>query len=123
MHHLSDLGPRVTGSAENEIEAVHFLMMTVRNIQKRIPDGRHMLEIDLQRVNGSFDVGFTQQYFDLQNVVVRLSSLPMTKMTRSKALLVNCHFDSQPLSPGASDDAVHCAIMLEVKKMIRLELC
>ena len=32
---------------------------------------------------------------------------------------MNCHFDSVPMGPGASDDAVSCGVMLE---MIRVML-
>ena len=32
--------------------------------------------------------------------------------------MINCHFDSVPQSPGASDDAVSCAIMLEILEII-----
>ena len=47
--------------------------------------------------------------------IVKLES--STRLSNN-ALLVNCHFDSVPQSPGASDDAVSCAIMLEVLDVI-----
>lgn len=34
------------------------------------------------------------------------------------SILINCHFDSVPLSPGASDDAVNCGIMLETMRAL-----
>ena len=40
----------------------------------------------------------------------------------AQAVLVNCHFDSVPLSPGASDDAVQCGIMLEVLRALSASL-
>ncbi len=47
----------------------------------------------------------------MTNIIVKLES----RVAPAKdALLVNCHFDSVPQSPGASDDAASCAIMLEV---------
>ena len=50
----------------------------------------------------------------MQNIIVKVESNHGAK----DALLVNCHFDSVPQSPGASDDAVSCAIMLEVLEVL-----
>ncbi len=60
--------------------------------------------------------GVALRYEGLQNVVARLRADWSTEgLLTSPAILVNCHFDSVPLSPGASDDAVNCGIMLEVQ--------
>ncbi len=56
--------------------------------------------------------GLTMSFQDVQNYVVRLSSKPHQK--NNSAILLNCHVDTVPLSPGASDDAVNCGIMLDV---------
>ena len=48
---------------------------------------------------------------NIQNVIAKMES---GQGGSKDALLVNCHFDSVPQSPGASDDAVSCAIMLEI---------
>jgi Zn-dependent M28 family amino/carboxypeptidase len=36
----------------------------------------------------------------------------------NNSVLVNCHFDSVPGSPGASDDMISCAIMLETIRVL-----
>ena len=50
---------------------------------------------------------------NIQNVIAKMESGQGGGGSKD-ALLVNCHFDSVPQSPGASDDAVSCAIMLEI---------
>ena len=73
----------------------------------------------MQKPRGSFNLpfvdGLTQNYRDITNIIVKLES--GTRVSNN-ALLINCHFDSVPQSPGASDDAVSCAIMLEVLDVI-----
>ena len=41
---------------------------------------------------------------NIQNVIAKMES--GQGASKKDALLVNCHFDSVPQSPGASDDAV-----------------
>ncbi len=59
--------------------------------------------------------GFSLRYRGLQNVAARLRAGPVESR---HSILVNCHFDSVPQSPGASDDAVNCGIMLEVLRAL-----
>lgn len=50
----------------------------------------------------------TNVYRKVQNVVVRLEG------ETPNAVMLNCHFDSVPGSPGAADDTANCAIMIEL---------
>ena len=118
LRQLTSVGPRPAGSYENEVLAVEFIRRRLTSIQKATKSV-HNLIIDVQKPRGSFNLqfvdGLTQNYRDITNIVVKVeSSLHSSK----DALLVNCHFDSVPQSPGASDDAVSCAIMLEVLEVI-----
>ena len=76
------------------------------------------MEVDTQTVSGTFhleDYNLYQQYSGVRNVVVRLSR---RQEKGTPAILVNCHFDSVPQSPGASDDAVSCGVMLETIRVL-----
>jgi len=114
---LTSIGPRPAGSYENEVLAVAFIKKELSSIKERA-NPVHKLSIDIQKPRGSFNLplldGLTHSYKDIQNVVAKLES----GTGASHALLVNCHFDSVPQSLGASDDAVSCAIMLEVLEVL-----
>ncbi|XP_037092427.1 endoplasmic reticulum metallopeptidase 1-like [Pollicipes pollicipes] len=58
--------------------------------------------------------GVTSEYANVQNIVARLG--PAAGSNHS--LLVNCHFDTAIGSPGASDDGISCAVMMEVMRRI-----
>lgn len=114
---LTNIGPRVTGSYENEVLAVKFLTTTINNIIHEANEN-HKIILDVTKHSGAFPLtfldGFTNVYQNVQNVIVRLGP----KRPSKHSLLINCHFDSSVQSPGASDDAAGCAIMLEVLRVM-----
>jgi len=114
---LTSIGPRPAGSYENEVLAVAFIKRELTSIKERA-NPIHKLSIDIQKPRGSFNLelldGLTHSYSGIQNVIAKLES----ENGANHALLVNCHFDSVPQSAGASDDAVSCAIMLEVLEVL-----
>ncbi|KAM7287437.1 endoplasmic reticulum metallopeptidase 1 [Ixodes scapularis] len=119
---LVSLGPRSVGSYENEVAAVDYLLKQLEHIRDRARPA-HRIELAVQRPNGSFFLGFidgfTSTYRNIQNVIARIApreSQPAADKRHS--LLVNCHFDTAPGSPGASDDAINCAIMLEILQVL-----
>jgi Zn-dependent M28 family amino/carboxypeptidase len=68
------------------------------------------ISIDLQVVSG---VHFVSAHFEnIQNVVVKLHG------KSDKALMINCHFDSEHGSYGAGDDGVQCCIMIEILRVL-----
>ncbi|XP_040581648.1 endoplasmic reticulum metallopeptidase 1 [Lepeophtheirus salmonis] len=117
---LISVGPRPAGSYENEVLALKFITKTIESISaKALP---HVsITLDIQKTRGSFNLGFidglTHHYREIQNVIVKFES---PNVSSEDALLINCHFDSVPASPGASDDAVSCAIMLELLSILSL---
>ncbi|CAO2585140.1 Endoplasmic reticulum metallopeptidase 1 [Lemmus lemmus] len=113
LEHITAIGPRTTGSAENEILTVQYLLKQIRLIEAQ-SQSLHRISVDIQRPTGSFSIdflgGFTSYYDNITNIVVKLEP----RGGAQHAVLANCHFDSVANSPGASDDAVSCAVMLEV---------
>uniref|UniRef100_A0A8C0ZFP2 Endoplasmic reticulum metallopeptidase 1 n=1 Tax=Cyanistes caeruleus TaxID=156563 RepID=A0A8C0ZFP2_CYACU len=113
LDNITAIGPRTVGSPENEVLAVNYLLEQIRGIERESTDA-HKISVDIQRPTGSFSIdflgGFTSYYANITNVVVKLEP----RNGAEHAVLSNCHFDSVPNTPGASDDAVSCAVMLEI---------
>ncbi|XP_048202023.1 endoplasmic reticulum metallopeptidase 1 isoform X1 [Perognathus longimembris pacificus] len=117
LEHITSIGPRTTGSPENEILTVHYLLEQIKLIEVQ-SSSLHKISVDVQRPTGSFSIdflgGFTSYYDNITNVVVKLEP----RDGAQHAVLANCHFDSVANSPGASDDAVSCSVMLEVLRVL-----
>ncbi|XP_032163418.1 endoplasmic reticulum metallopeptidase 1 isoform X2 [Mustela erminea] len=117
LEHITSIGPRTTGSPENEIVTVRYLLEQIKLIEAQ-SNSLHRISVDVQRPTGSFSIdflgGFTSYYDNITNVVVKLEP----RDGAQHAVLANCHFDSVANSPGASDDAVSCSVMLEVLRVL-----
>uniref|UniRef100_A0A3P8WKL6 Endoplasmic reticulum metallopeptidase 1 n=1 Tax=Cynoglossus semilaevis TaxID=244447 RepID=A0A3P8WKL6_CYNSE len=111
---ITSVGPRPVGSEENEVLTVGYLLEQIEQIQVETALSNHQLSVDVQRPTGTFSIdflgGFTSFYDRVTNIVVKLEP----KGGAKHLMLANCHFDTVANSPGASDDAVSCAVMLEV---------
>uniref|UniRef100_A0AAR5P1C9 FXNA-like protease n=2 Tax=Dendroctonus ponderosae TaxID=77166 RepID=A0AAR5P1C9_DENPD len=98
LKNLTDIGPRVVGSYENEVLAVEYLTKTINSIMQQSHPNQY-LEQDIQIVTGSYYLsakqGVINVYENVQNVVVKLHG-----KNGSSSVLVNAHFDSVPTSPG-----------------------
>lgn len=103
----------MVGSPANEIFAVNFILDYVNEVKRnaRRPED---IQIDLQVVSGFFEK-YQSYYVNVQNVVVKLQG------EDDNALLMNCHFDSVPGSPGASDDIVS-QVLLHIASVGELSL-
>lgn len=115
LKYLTDLGPRIVGSNENENLTVQYLKHKIEEIIKN-SDSSQEIELDVQVVSGGFPIlpkGSISFYSNVQNVVVKLKG-----QSEGNSLLLNAHFDSVPTSPGGSDDGINCAVMLEILRKL-----
>ncbi|CDQ98020.1 unnamed protein product, partial [Oncorhynchus mykiss] len=104
LERITSVGPRPTGSPENEILTVNFLLEQIEHIKADSASGPHSVTVDVQRPTGSFSIdflgGFTSYYDRVSNIAVRLEP----KAGAQHLMLANCHFDSswynttQPIS-------------------------
>jgi hypothetical protein len=109
MNHLmrlTDIGPRTTGSYENEVLAIKFFKEEIGSIVDQAKP-IHKVQIDIQKTSGAFPLhfldGMTNVYRDVQNVIVRVSA---KHAESAHSLLVNCHFDTVSGSPGESHENI-----------------
>ncbi|KAM3937665.1 endoplasmic reticulum metallopeptidase 1 [Leptodactylus fuscus] len=113
LEHITAIDSRTVGSPANEIFAVNYLMDKIKEIEKK-SSKVHKITVDIQKPTGSFSLdflgGFTSYYDNITNIAVKLEPARGAQ----HAVLANCHFDSVANTPGASDDAVSCAVMLEI---------
>jgi acetylornithine deacetylase/succinyl-diaminopimelate desuccinylase-like protein len=103
------MGPRIAGSYENEVLAIKFFQEAINSIVEQAKP-IHEVQMDIQKTSGAFPLhfldGMINVYRDVQNVIVRVSSLHAPS---AHSLLVNCHFDTVPGSPGEScHDIIYC---------------
>lgn len=107
LEHITSIGPRTTGSPENEIVTVRYLLEQIKLIEAQ-SNSLHRISVDVQRPTGSFSIdflgGFTSYYDNITNVVVKLEP----RDGAQHAVLANCHFDSVANSPGT--DLVFSAV-------------
>lgn len=118
---ITSFGPRPTGSVANEILTVNYILQQITKI-KSTAKKSIVIDVDVQRPTGTFVLdfldGFSSHYFNITNIVVRVS--PSANYPPEHTVLINAHFDSVPSSLGASDDAVSCATMLEILRVMAI---
>jgi Zn-dependent M28 family amino/carboxypeptidase len=117
LKYLNDIGPKVTGTSANEVIALSYIKNRILKIISKANKAQNV-EFDHQIVTGSYFLAFKPYgmgaaYRSVQNLVVKVNG-----NESNNALLLNCHFDSVPGSPGANDDLANCAIMLEILSII-----
>ncbi|KAI6242884.1 Peptidase M28 domain containing protein [Aphelenchoides fujianensis] len=135
LNELTALGPRSSGSMALEVDA--FKLVTERIAKLAVEfnrTGANRLELDVQRPTGCFNLKFltpfTLCYHEITNILVRIGP----KTPSRHAILLNCHFGhgrssrtpipahthflQLPDTPGATDDAVSCAIMMEIMTVL-----
>lgn len=76
-------------------------------------------EVEIQIASGShrFDLmseAVLKTYTNITNIILRLSSASST----DQAILLNSHYDTTIVSPGAADDGIGVAVMLEQIRII-----
>lgn len=100
LRQLASYGSKPVGSYENEVLAVEFLTREISFIMQQA-NPEQKISFDIQKCAGSYFLAYkpyscTNYYSQVQNLVVKLSS----GTNSSSSLLINCHFDSAPTSPG-----------------------
>ncbi|CAM4274204.1 unnamed protein product [Leuciscus chuanchicus] len=114
LDQITSVGPRTMGSPEIEI-TVNYLQDQIQQIRSESKAGSHSITVDVQRPSGSIEYyAFISRYDRLTNIAVKLEP----KSGAQHFMLANCHFDTVADSPGASDDAVSCSVMLEVLRSL-----
>ncbi|KAJ3039284.1 hypothetical protein HDV00_012372 [Rhizophlyctis rosea] len=118
---LTDIGLRVVGTKQ-EAKTKDFILDKLYEYRNASVNNLNIpvFEIDVQVADGShrFDMmGQTviKAYSNITNIVVRISC---GDACNKNAILLNSHFDSTVVSPGASDDGVGVAIMLELTRIL-----
>lgn len=116
LYTLSNIGTKMVGSQENEIEAVQFLLKVLNQIKENSLEKYFEIEIDVSQVSGQYATSaMNYVYQGIQNIAAKISP---KNCTSESYLLVNSHFDSKPATPSAGDDGFMVAIMLEVLRVM-----
>jgi len=104
LNDLTAFGSRAVGSKANEELTVDYLQNEITHIRRQMNVEQHTLDIDVQRVSGTFSfdfltsIEFTSCYDNVNNVIVKLCP----KHGSSDSLLVNCHYDTAINTTGMS---------------------
>ncbi|CAL8074658.1 unnamed protein product [Calicophoron daubneyi] len=115
------LRSRMAGTFANENETLNIIRKQLLDIASLANNSGLQAFVDEQTSSASsFRFRYhVSSYQNLKNLVLKIHDPRAgNDIKRSKAFLVNCHYDSVVSSPGASDNYVNCAIMLEVSRIL-----
>uniref|UniRef100_A0A0X3P5P2 Uncharacterized protein n=3 Tax=Schistocephalus solidus TaxID=70667 RepID=A0A0X3P5P2_SCHSO len=117
---VTGLGPRTCGSIANEVYAKDYLITQLRDLERQSKGGPIQGIFNQQIAShSSFKThSHVTSYANLYNLLFRLHDTRSNSQKPSRAILVNCHYDTAPGSPGASDAFVSCANSLEVIRVL-----
>ncbi|KAL7063559.1 hypothetical protein AAHC03_01123 [Spirometra sp. Aus1] len=120
LNYVTGLGPRTCGSISNEVYAKDYLIAQLKDLELQSKGGSIQGTFDQQiSSHSSFKThSHITSYTNLCNLLFRLHDTRSSSQQNSRAILVNCHYDSAPGSPGASDAFVSCANSLEVIRVL-----
>lgn len=113
-----DIGYRITGHPNNEISTVNYIKGQVRKIMQTASENltielRHDVMSGVLPRTGLYKM--TNVYRGIQNIAVKLS--PNEVNDNHSYILLNAHFDTVPMSPGAGDDATMVGVMIELLRV------
>lgn len=132
-----DLGYRPVGSVANERQAVNYVLQQVRDIVPLAESNGWDVEVSVQSPTGSLTFVFldvylvrccaarhrfdeantpapqSNAYSNITNVVLRMHAGGLPEERVNRALLLSAHVDSTLGTPGAADDVVGVAVLLE----------
>jgi hypothetical protein len=117
---LCAMGPRTVGSPVTERDATALLHKELLAVQQTAARSSHGAVLELETVSFSgafytdFTNGFTNVYQNASSVVAKLT----WPGSASDAVLVSAHFDSWPTSPGAADNGVNVATIIEAARTL-----
>ncbi|KAJ7031858.1 hypothetical protein C8F04DRAFT_1109292 [Mycena alexandri] len=121
-----DIGFRTVGTYEHSVADAWMVEQAEeakRHCERVVEETGRKLECEVWRQQGSgthrFDMmgkRLYKSYQNLTNIVVRVSD--GTDAGKAHALLLNSHLDSTLPSPGAADDAISVAIMLDCIRVL-----
>ncbi|EUB64650.1 Endoplasmic reticulum metallopeptidase 1 [Echinococcus granulosus] len=120
LQYVTRLGPRTGGSINNEIHARKYLLSEIQKVVELAQSSGLVADLDEQIARPSSfktHVHITS-YANIPNLLLRLRDPRVKGDSAARSVLVNCHYDTAPQSPGASDAFVGCANSLEVARIL-----
>lgn len=120
LQFVTKLGPRPSGSVNNEIHAKRYLLSELQKVVKIAEAfGLHaQLEEQVARPSTFQTHAHITSYVNIPNLLLRLHDPRVSRQSEPRSVLINCHYDTAPQSPGASDAFVSCANALEVARVL-----
>lgn len=106
LQRVAALGPRPSGSKTLEQDVTKIILNELDAISTAASATPHRLEIVTHRPDGCFDIppfdvdGMTICYKNVSNILARLGAKVRDWNDPKISVLINCHYDSQPMSPG-----------------------
>uniref|UniRef100_A0A5S6QM54 FXNA-like protease n=1 Tax=Trichuris muris TaxID=70415 RepID=A0A5S6QM54_TRIMR len=104
---------RPTGSYECEVFAYQTILRKAKSVMLEANE-IHYIELEVHRPSGCTKHNLFHDFYfcykNVTNVLVRFGS----SIEPKKSILLTCNYDTWPNSGGATDNAVSCAIMLEL---------